>query len=165
MGLAALSASEAGPITYRAGRLNAHQLAWIDRSGKEAEPVGDADSPLLSPALSPDGRRVVVGRNVDSNWDLWLIDIARALRTRLTSDPALDNFAVWSPDGSRIAFSRGARGRIFTKALTGTGQVDPLLEDASPTDWSSDGQSGGPRRDPDSRRACAGEVLRAALRV
>lgn len=83
----------------------------------------------------------MVARNIDSNWDLWLIDTARGVRTRLTSDPALDVYAVWSPDGSRIAFTSARKGGgIFTKSLTGTGQEDALLENGVPTDWSSDGR-------------------------
>jgi dipeptidyl aminopeptidase/acylaminoacyl peptidase len=138
--LAALSASEAGPIIYRAGRQN-DRLVWIDRSGREMELVEDADSPLNAPALSPDGRRVVVGRNIDSNWDLWLIEIARGVRTRLTSDPAVDLFAVWSPDGDRIAFfSTRKGGGIYTKSLTGTAGEDAFFDFGLPQDWSSDGR-------------------------
>ena len=141
--LAALSASAAGPIIYRAGAIAQSQLAWIDRSGKSLEPVGDAGS-LASPALSPDGRQVVIGRNVDSNWDLWLLDTARGVRTRLTSDPAIDLFGVWSPDGGRVAFSSTRKESIslYTKSLMGTGQEDalPNTVGAVLTDWSSDGR-------------------------
>jgi Tol biopolymer transport system component len=142
--LAALSASEAGPIIYRAGATLQAQLVWMDRSGRGAEPLGDADSPLNGPALSFDGRQVVVGRNIGSNWDIWLIDVARGVPTRLTSDPALDSNAVWSPDGSRIVFNSARKDAgLFTKSLTGSGQEEALLATPyAPTakDWSSDGR-------------------------
>ena len=142
--LAALSASEAGPVIYRAGATRSLQLAWIDRSGKNVEPIGDADSPLNGPALAPDGRQVAVGRNIGSNWDLWLIDIARGVYTRLTSDPALDANPVWSPDSSRIAFYSARKGAsVFTKSVTVSGREEALLDTPyapSPRDWSSDGR-------------------------
>jgi Tol biopolymer transport system component len=142
--LAALSASEAGPIIYRAGGGASLQLAWIDRSGRNVEPIGDADSPLNGPALSPDGRQVVVARNTGSNWDLWLIDVARGLQTRLTSDPALDMYPVWSPDGSRVAFYSARKGaNVFVKSLAASAREDALLGTPygpSPRDWSSDGR-------------------------
>jgi Tol biopolymer transport system component len=95
----------------------------------------------MGPALSPDGREIVVGRNIGSAWDLWLIDLARGVTRRLTSDPALDANGVWSPDGSRIAFfSARNGGGIYTKSVTGTEREDVLLESAGPLDWSPDGR-------------------------
>jgi Tol biopolymer transport system component len=38
------------------------------------------------------------------NPDIWIIDIARNIRSRLTTDPGTDSAPVWSPDGARIAF-------------------------------------------------------------
>jgi len=55
----------------------------------------------------PDDRYAVVPRN----FDLWRIDLARALPLRLTSDEGYENGSVWSPDGSKIAYTRGGRGR------------------------------------------------------
>jgi len=141
--LAALSASAAGPIIYRAGAIGQTQLAWVDRSGTKVEPVGDADSPVISPALSPDGRQLVVARNVDSNWDLWLLDTARGVRTRLTSDPSVDAYGVWSPDGRRLVFFSGRNGSgLYAKAVAGTDPEDALPNTVGmvSTDWSSDGR-------------------------
>ncbi len=56
--------------------------------------------------LSPDGKRVATSR-VDPqifNQDIWVIDLARDLPTRLTFDPSRDVNPIWSPDGSRVAY-------------------------------------------------------------
>jgi len=55
------------------------------------------------PALSPDGRRIAFSRVVGGNWDIWLMDL-RGTMSRLTSDPSLDFYPVWSPDGRQIFF-------------------------------------------------------------
>jgi serine/threonine protein kinase/Tol biopolymer transport system component len=144
--IAALSASQAGPIIYCAGPI-AGQLVWTDRSGKVGESIGDAGGVYLSPSLSPDERRVAVARNVSSNWDVWLIDTARGMNRRLTSHPAVDGLAVWSPDGSHIVFSSARRGSnmldLYTMLVSGTGGEELLLETpggGASTDWSSDGR-------------------------
>lgn len=63
-----------------------------------------------SPALSPDGRRVVftvqewsIEKN-KSTTQLWLVDVAAGEPRRLTTAQASDTSPVWSPDGTRIAF-------------------------------------------------------------
>jgi hypothetical protein len=94
---AALSAAGTGPIIYRSGSTDA-QLAWFDRSGKEMGTVGDPDSALSSPALSPDGRRVAVLRHVGGNLDIYLLETARAGLSRFTVDAADDIFPIWSMD-------------------------------------------------------------------
>jgi tricorn protease len=58
------------------------------------------------PALSPDGRDVVF------NWrgDLWKAPANGGQAVRLTSNPADDLRAAWSPDGSLIAFESDREG-------------------------------------------------------
>jgi Tol biopolymer transport system component len=72
-------------------------------------------------------------------------EVARARRTRFTFDPAEERVSVWSPDGSRIAFSSNRKGYfdIYQKASSGAGSDELLLEsdfDKQPTSWSSDGR-------------------------
>jgi Tol biopolymer transport system component len=77
--------------------------------------------------------------------DLWRIDLARALPVRLTSEDGYENEPVWSPDGSKIAYTRGGRGReeIVVRSSDGSGEptvfptTDHLFKFAS--DWSRAG--------------------------
>jgi len=71
--------------------------------------------------------------------------VARDRRTRFTFDPAEERVSVWSPDGSRIAFSSNRKGHfdIYQKASSGAGSEELLLEsdfDKQPTSWSNDGR-------------------------
>ncbi len=61
--LGGFSISGNGRIAYRAATVGRQQLVWYDRSGKAIGPAGDADpNGVLYPELSPDGRRVAMGR-------------------------------------------------------------------------------------------------------
>jgi eukaryotic-like serine/threonine-protein kinase len=142
---ASVSASAAGRIIYRSGSvLVQRQFVWFDRSGKEIAKVGNVDSAVpLSPALSPNGRRVALHRTVDGNIDIWLLDTGRGGLSRFTSHPANDLLAIWSPDGSRILFSSNRSGsyQLYEKSTLGTREENVVLAIQSPPlDWSRDGR-------------------------
>jgi Tol biopolymer transport system component len=98
-----------------------------------------------------------VTRTVQSNQDIWVIDVLRGGATRFTFDPALDNQGVWSPDGSRIAFQSNRRGNydLFLKSSSGASAEELVFASPFvkiPTDWSLDGrfllyQHGDPKPD------------------
>jgi len=148
LNLPAVSASSGGAIVYRAGtaRGDQRQFIWFDRSGKEIGKVGSPDSAtVLGPAISPDGRRVALYRTESGNTDVWLLDLARGVLSRLTSDTANDIFPIWSPDGRSIVFTSTRRGSfdLYQKLATGARSEELLLASAQPkipTDWSRDGR-------------------------
>jgi Tol biopolymer transport system component len=140
------SVSSDGHVAYRAGGAGMQQLTWFDRIGKVVGVAGEPDANnLQTPELSPDGRRVAMTRTVQTNQDVWLMDLVRGGLTRLTFDPALDNDPVWSPDGMRIAFSSNIAGafNLFTKPSNGAGAEETLLKNPNSMltqDWSRDGR-------------------------
>jgi Tol biopolymer transport system component len=149
-GLAAVSASAAGPIVYRAGAARAlSELVWFDRSGKELQKVtGSASSGRSSVSLSPDGLRVAFEQTVtgEKATDISILDLGRGLPIRLTFDTAFDLYPVWSPDGRRVAFSSNRKGTwdLYLKPATGIGDDELLLGtneyETSQGSWSRDGQ-------------------------
>ena len=141
-----ISASNTGAILYRgAGTESGRQLTWYDRSGTPVARVGDADrSRGGGMSLSPDGQRAVVGRRVDKNGDLWLLDLRRnGAMTRLTFDPANDDGPLWSRDGLHLTFSSNRNGSLdlYQRALGANNDV-PLLVSPGPkrpVEWAPDG--------------------------
>ena len=139
----AVSVATAGLVTYRTGASSQRQLTWFDRSGTARGTVGDPDATLARPRVSRDGRRVAVARTVQGNTDVWLLDGVRA--SRLTFDAAVDSYPVWSPDGSRIAFSSNRTGQLDLYQMLTLGGVEERLIAASdqskvPYSWSVDGR-------------------------
>jgi TolB protein len=99
----------------------------------------------FSPSFSPDGRWVLYSADTrtNPNSDVFLYDTAQRQITNLTANPANDWGAVWSPDGTRIAFvsSRAGRSRIYTMNLDGKDVRSITTQganDLSPG-WSPDG--------------------------
>lgn len=134
-----------GVLAYRKGSSGTNdRLAWFDRTGKDVGSVWELGD-YRALALSPDGMRVAASRLVSSNIDIWLLDLARNTSTRFTSDPAVDIAPVWSPDGSRIAFSsnRGGASGLYQMLSSGAGREELLLQATAPMtpwDWSRDGR-------------------------
>jgi Tol biopolymer transport system component len=59
-----------------------------------------AGSLVRTPAVSPDGRRIVFQVQSDG---VWLLDVDRARMRRILEDATAEEF-VWSPDGDAIAY-------------------------------------------------------------
>jgi dipeptidyl aminopeptidase/acylaminoacyl peptidase len=107
---------------------------------------------LSSPALSPDGKTAVftvqdwsIEKNKSTS-SLWLVDVAGGTPRRLTNAPASDGSPVWSPDGTRLAFT-SKRGDDEAASLyvmrTDGGEPEKILElpfGISAPRWMPDGQ-------------------------
>jgi Tol biopolymer transport system component/DNA-binding winged helix-turn-helix (wHTH) protein len=146
MNRAAISASGNGSIIYRTGSGGGQrQFVWFDRRGQETEHVGEPDgSGVLGPTLSPDGQHIAMYRTVDGNSDIWLMEVERGVRERLTLDTAGEVNPVWSPDRRRIAFSSNRDGAydLYVKSISGP-ETELLLrteEPKSASSWSPDGR-------------------------
>jgi serine/threonine protein kinase len=125
------------------------RLVWVDRSGKPLGTVGPADFRPLSLELSRDEKRAVVHRDDGSgSTSIWLLDLVRGIPTRLTFERAPESWPVWSPNGSRVIFSRSEAGKLtlYEKSASGAEAEHALLGQIGPTaplaasDWSSDGR-------------------------
>ncbi len=140
----AVSVAATGLVAYRAGTGSQRQLTWFYRSGTVRGTVGGPDgNNLQNPRVSLDGRRVAVGRRVQGNTDLWLLDGTRM--SRFTFDPAPDLSPVWSPDGTQIAFrsNRAAAIRfgLYRKLTNDTGVEEWLVaseQNVARGSWSAD---------------------------
>ena len=127
------SVARDGTLVYLGtGGLERRQLVWRDRSGEKLGVIGQPQEQLAYPALSPDGGRAAVQATENGNQDIWVYDLERGFRTRLTFDPASDNSPIWSPNGDKVTFSSTRNGSIdvFTKSGDGGGEAEGLLAGA-----------------------------------
>jgi serine/threonine protein kinase len=144
---AIFSASPNGVLAWRHGNSPEAVLQWLDRSGKRLGVVGEV-ADYSNPSLSPDDRRLAIGiRNPQTKTrDIWIFDLLRGTRTRMTFDPADDLDSIWSPDGTRIAFTSDRLGQrdIYQKLVDGSSPDQLLLGGKggrkNVEDWSPDGR-------------------------
>jgi eukaryotic-like serine/threonine-protein kinase len=108
--------------------------------------IGDSRDYGLGFRLSPDGRKLAATIMVESTGgcDIWVHDFATATAERITSAPGIEQWPVWSPDGTRIAFSSGSHGpsSLSIKVVNNRGDDARTFRAAEfrvPRDWPADG--------------------------
>ncbi|GBF31531.1 dipeptidyl-peptidase 5 [bacterium MnTg04] len=78
-----------------------------------------------APAFSPDGRKLALTLSRDTgNLDIYVLNLANQVLTRITRNPAIDTEATWSADGSRIFFTSDRSGgpQIYQVEIDGGGK-------------------------------------------
>ncbi|MDA1185304.1 MAG: protein kinase [Acidobacteria bacterium] len=145
-GGAQYSVSKNGVLVHRRGSSGPGQYAavWLNREGQTTTLLPEART-YVEARVSPDGRRVAMTELNGGNWDVWVYDLDRGTRTRLTFADGIDGPAVWSPDSSELIYSSDADGSddLWRKAADGSGEAVQLThEDVQlfVSDWSSDGR-------------------------
>jgi Tol biopolymer transport system component len=125
------SASDNGTLVYQTGSAQGGwRLLWFGRDGKPMGSVADYDR-YLDPALSPDGTRLAVALYSDQGTsDVWIFDLLRGTRTRLTFGSSRQMHPVWAPDGRTIFYNSNSSGyfHIYAKAANGSGSELAILE-------------------------------------
>jgi hypothetical protein len=84
--------------------------------------VAEGTFAIFSAKFSPDGREILFDRGTDSGFDIFVMDVDGTNVRRLTTTGS-DYDPHWSPDGSRIAFTRqgeGAQSDIYVMDADGT---------------------------------------------
>jgi serine/threonine protein kinase/dipeptidyl aminopeptidase/acylaminoacyl peptidase len=150
------TASDNGVLLYEPGSENGlgnTDVLWMDRSGKVLSRVAEPDA-YRGGTLSPDGKRLAVSLGNPKS-DIWIFDLERSTRTRLTFDDATHLMPAWSPDGKRVAYMTqfGAYSMSGTalraRLASGSGEEELLLaakdDNGLPValswpEWSPDGR-------------------------
>ncbi|TDI16429.1 MAG: serine/threonine-protein kinase, partial [Acidobacteria bacterium] len=111
-GAAHFSFSDDGFLSYVPGGMLVpdRKLVWVNRQG-EIDPLPAEAREYIHPSLSPDGQQVAVTIREGSNYDVWILDVARGTLTRLTSHPGEDLSPIWTPDGKQVTFMSEMSGR------------------------------------------------------
>ena len=145
-GAADFSVSNTGALAYQS-YVSRSQLAWVDRTGNQLATVGPGKINLKSARLSPDGQRLATAiYDIErGEQDLWIFDLNTNSGRRLSSERALRDAPVWSPDSTKVAFLHQADDMPPRVHLRGVGENDteettPAGDFQMPTDWSPDGR-------------------------
>jgi Tol biopolymer transport system component len=132
-------------IYHKAAPEAGRQLRWFDQNGKQGADVGPVRN-YGNVDLSPTGDRAAVDMVFENNRDIWVIDLARSVPSRITFNPGQEWSPVWSPDGQRLAYVSNrpeykSVNTILEKSATGAGMETGVPSGGAasiPVHWSPD---------------------------
>ena len=128
-----------------AGANMRYALMVADADGYNPQTVVRSNEPLLSPAWSPDGRRLAYVSFERGNSSIYIQDITTGSRELVSSFRGINSGPAFSPDGRRLALtlSRSGNPEIYVMDL-GSKSLTQITNqfgiDTSPA-WSPDGNS------------------------
>ena len=143
------SASRNGVILHINEPLENTELVWLDQSGRHRGKVPLPPARYEWGVASPNGKQLLVGkRESPTTVELWLVDLKSGQSRRFSegSQSRFGGIPVWSPDGTRIAFSSNRTGRtnIYERLVNEAGEERLLYESDEQfkevNAWSPDGK-------------------------
>ena len=126
---------------YLDGVTEMRQLIWVDREGTKTGQIGDPQPYVYDPRLSPDEKFLAV--SADS--DIWVLDVDRGVRRRITALNGVERHPRWDPTGRTIAYSFDGAGGIdvATQPVDSGGAAETIVDEHSQNhvlEWSTDGK-------------------------
>ncbi|HBY55601.1 MAG TPA: Tol-Pal system beta propeller repeat protein TolB [Coxiellaceae bacterium] len=132
-------------LVERRGRAVRYRLQVADSDGYNMHILLSSRFPLMSPAWSPDGKKIAYVSFEGHRAAIYIQDIATGQREVLTKFPGINGAPAWSPDGSKIALVLTQTGypKIYILDLA-TKKMERLTSDWSldtEPNWAPDGKS------------------------
>jgi TolB protein len=127
------------------GNNTTYSLIVADSDGFNPQVVARSKESLLSPAWSPDGRKIAYVSFESGNSNIYIQDITTGSRQLISSHKGINGAPAFSPDGRKLALALSYVGNpeIFVLDLASrqeTRLTNNLAIDTEPT-WAPDGQS------------------------
>jgi Tol biopolymer transport system component/tRNA A-37 threonylcarbamoyl transferase component Bud32 len=135
------SVSSSGVLLYSTGEESKTQFTVFDKSGKVLGTLGEPDN-YDAPRVSPDGKKLAFSLGTPGKSNIWVFDLERKTRTRLSFSERGDVTPAWSPDGKYVYYSSGLN--IYRKPSNGLGQEELVWNaghDVGEYDFTPDGST------------------------
>ncbi|MGQ4879877.1 Tol-Pal system beta propeller repeat protein TolB [Billgrantia sp. LNSP4103-1] len=132
-------------------------LYVADADGHNSQQVLSSRQPILSPAWSPDGRKLAYVSFETDRPAIYVQEVGTGQRARIASFDGINGAPSWSPDGRRLAMTLSKDGQPDIYVMdVGSRNLERITNNSSidtEPDWSPDGgsllftsdRSGGPQ--------------------
>ena len=120
------SVAKDGSLLYSVGSAGGmQQLVLVNRKGEILSRIGQPQLAMTDPRIAPDGSGVLVSAMEGDSRDIWLHDVQRGTRTKMTFSNEMENHPNWRDSGT-ITFSR-ATANAKTYSCSADGSSEPQL--------------------------------------
>lgn len=133
----------AAKLVFISARSGVKELWQVDFDGENLAQLTHDKSLVLSPAVSPDGKKISYTSYKNNNPDLFVLSLDTQQVECIAMYPGLNFAADWSPDGRTLALTLSKDGNPELYLLDSISQKETRLtentwNDVSPS-WSPDG--------------------------
>jgi TolB protein len=122
-----------------------YRLEVADIDGDDPRNVLVSKQPIMSPAWSPDGKKIAYVSFENGRAAIYVQDIATGHRRLVTDYPGINGAPAWSRDGTKLAFVLSKEGspNIYTLDISTNNLVQRTVGNTIDTEpnWSPDGNS------------------------
>ena len=130
-------------FVVRAGKR--YTLHVTDADGEGAQVALSSGEPIISPAWSPDGKKLAYVSFEDQKAVVWVQELATGARQRIANFRGSNSAPAWTPDAQRLAVALSQEGstQLYTVAASGGAPQRLTRSNAIDTEpvYSPDGQS------------------------
>ena len=132
-------------VVQKNGGSQPYEVRVADYDGDNQFIVNRSSQPIMSPAWSPDGKRLAYVSFENKKSQLVVQDLGSGARKVVASFPGHNGAPAFSPDGSRLAFASSQDGTLNIYVMSANGGAVTQLTRGSGNNtepsWSPDGNS------------------------
>lgn len=120
-------------VRYQKNHRPIYDLQIADSDGYNPQTVISSSAPIMSPAWSPDGKKIAYVSFENHRVTIYIVTLATGKRRPISQFKGINSAPAWSPDGSllAVALSKGKTNANIYTINVATGKLTTITEDTA----------------------------------